>query len=118
MGRCCDYCAGDSWLPDPETLSVLGKGRKGKSQSAAAARALSSSDSWLYEELKAWRQQTAGPRPVYLVAQNKTLEAIAAVRPANSDALAEIGGIGPSFIAKYANQVLAIIANDDAELAR
>ena len=45
------------------------------------------------------------------VAHNSTLEAIAATRPATDEALLAIRGIGPSFVSKYAPEVLEIVAS-------
>ena len=109
LARCCDFCAETSWLPDPETIAVRPKRRPGKG-TATPAPELSSADASLFEELKAWRLRAADGKPAYTVAHNKTLAAIAARRPANAASLAEISGVGPSFVSKYADQVLAIVA--------
>ena len=71
---------------------------------------LSEADAPLFEELKAWRLKAAAGKPAYTVAHNKTLAAIAASRPASEASLAEISGVGPSFVAKYADEVLQLVA--------
>jgi RecQ family ATP-dependent DNA helicase len=109
LGRCCDVCDPEGWLPDPETIAVRRAPRARKSAAAPAPR-LSPADAPLFEQLKAWRLRAAEGKPAFTVAHNSTLEAVAAARPADADRLAEIRGIGPSFIAKYASQVLAIVA--------
>jgi superfamily II DNA helicase RecQ len=48
------------------------------------------------------------------VAHNTALSAIAATRPSDAARLAEISGIGKSFIAKYAPEVLTIVATHSA----
>jgi ATP-dependent DNA helicase RecQ len=115
LERCCDVCDPQSWLPDPETIAVRRPKRAGSS--AAPAPDLSPADAPLFEELKAWRLRAAAGKPAYTVANNRTLAAIAAVRPAGTDALLEISGVGPSFISKYAPEVLALVAEHPSALA-
>jgi RecQ family ATP-dependent DNA helicase len=112
LARCCDVCDPEGWLPDPETIAVRPK-RRSKSSSAPTVE-LSAADAPLFEALKAWRLQAADGKPAFTVAHNSTLEAIAAIRPTDPDRLAEIRGVGPSFIAKYAPEVLAIVAGSGA----
>jgi RecQ family ATP-dependent DNA helicase len=108
LGRCCDACDPQGWLPDPETVAVRPASRT--KAAATPAAALSPADVSLFEALKAWRLEAAAGKPAFTVAHNRTLEAVAAARPASAEALAEIRGIGPSFVGKYAPEVLAIIA--------
>jgi RecQ family ATP-dependent DNA helicase len=108
LERCCDVCDPLAWLPDPETIAVRRPARGGGS--AAPPPDLSPADAPLFEALKAWRLQAAAGKPAFTVASNRTLAAIAAVRPADPGALIEISGVGPSFISKYAPEVLALIA--------
>jgi RecQ family ATP-dependent DNA helicase len=115
LERCCDRCDPQSWLPDPETIAIR-RTKKG-SGSAAPPPDLSPGDEPLFEALKAWRLQAAAGKPAYTVANNRTLSAIAAIRPASEGALIEISGVGPSFISKYAAEVLAIVAEHPAALA-
>jgi RecQ family ATP-dependent DNA helicase len=109
LGRCCDVCDPERWLPDPETITV--RTTKRAKTPAAAPTELSPADGPLFEELKAWRLRAADGKPAYTVAHNSTLAAIAATRPADAASLAAIRGIGPSFIAKYAAEVLAIVGS-------
>ncbi|MGH2974011.1 MAG: RecQ family ATP-dependent DNA helicase [Solirubrobacterales bacterium] len=112
LGRCCDFCDPQGWLPDPETIEVR-PARRAKSP-AAPPPALSPSDGPLFEELKAWRLRAADGKPAYTVAHNSTLAAIAAAKPSDEASLAAIRGIGPSFIAKFAPEVLEIVRNGAA----
>ncbi len=108
LGRCCDVCDPRTGLPDPETIAVR---RSPRAKAAAAPPAeFSEADGPLFEELKAWRLRAAQGKPAYTVAHNSTLAAIAASRPTNEEGLAAIRGVGPSFIAKYAAEVLAMTA--------
>lgn len=61
--------------------------------------------------LKALRKKEARRRRLkpYQVFNNKTLDAIVAERPQNHAALAEIHGVGPARMAKYADLILAAI---------
>jgi RecQ family ATP-dependent DNA helicase len=108
LGRCCDVCDAESWLPDPETIAV--RPTRSKKAPAAPPAELGAADASLFEQLKAWRLRAADGKPAYTVAHNSTLAAIASSRPVDEQSLATIRGIGPSFIAKHAHEVLAIVA--------
>ena len=116
LERCCDVCDPQRWLPDPETIAVRRPARS-RGGGAAPAPELSPADAPLFEALKAWRLQAAAGKPAYTVANNRTLAAIAAARPADADALIAISGVGPSFISKFAPEVLALVAEHPAALA-
>jgi RecQ family ATP-dependent DNA helicase len=107
LERCCDVCDARDWLPDPETIAVAHPQR-------AAAKApppeLSHTDAPLFEALKAWRLGAAADKPAFTVASNRTLTAIAAARPVDAEELIAISGVGPAFIAKFAPEVLAVVA--------
>ena len=111
LGRCCDVCDPERWLPDPETIEIS---RRRSSKSSAPPPDLAPADTTLFDALKAWRLEAAAGKPAYTVAHNKTLAAIAATRPSDSAALGEISGIGPSFVSKHAAAVLAIVASHSA----
>ncbi len=108
LGRCCDVCDAQSWLPDPETITVRAPARA--KASAAPPPELSASDGPLFDELKAWRLRVADGKPAFTIAHNTTLAAIAATRPGDDASLLAIRGIGPSFITKFAPEVLALVA--------
>jgi len=108
LGRCCDVCDPDGWLPDPETIAV--RPRRAAKAAAPPPAELSADDAALFERLKEWRLRAADGKPAFTVAHNSTLEAIAAARPGDPDALLAIRGVGPSFIEKHAPEVLEIVA--------
>ncbi len=108
LDRCCDVCDPQGWLPDPETIAV--RPSRSSRKSAAAPVDLSAADAPLFEQLKAWRLRAADGKPAFTVAHNSTLEAIAATGPRDEGTLLAIRGIGPSFVSKYAPEVLAIVA--------
>jgi len=108
LGRCCDVCDPDRWLPDPETVAT--RPRRSKSGGSAPDLDLAAADAPLFDALKAWRLEAAAGKPAYTVAHNKTLGAIAASRPGDAADLERISGVGKSFISKYAPEVLTIVA--------
>jgi superfamily II DNA helicase RecQ len=107
LARCCDICDMLDWLPDPETITVRRPARS--SGSSAPPPELSGGDEALFEALKAWRLQAAQGKPAYTVANNKTLATIASRRPTARAQLIEISGVGPAFVNKFADDVLALI---------
>src|SRR4051794_31695446 len=107
-GRCCDVCDPESWLPSPEELEV--KPKRHSSKSASAPAHLSTEDEALLEALRVWRLKAARGKPAYTVANNRTLEAIAASRPCNAEHLAEIHGVGPAFLQRHGYEVLRLVA--------
>jgi RecQ family ATP-dependent DNA helicase len=119
LERCCDICDMLDWLPDPETIAVRKTARSsgGSSSSSSPAPDLSAADAPLFEALKTWRLRAAEGKPAYTVANNKTLAAIAARRPTSEDGLVAISGVGPSFIEKFAPDVLELIAEHAQPLA-
>jgi len=109
LGRCCDVCDAEGWLPDPETIVVRRPSRA--KAPAAPPPELGEGDEALFEELKEWRLRAADGKPAFTVAHNSTLTAIAAARPADEASLGAIRGVGPSFIEKHAPEVLRIVAS-------
>jgi ATP-dependent DNA helicase RecQ len=69
-------------------------------------------DHALLATLKLWRRREAAERaiPPYVVFHDRTLAAIAALRPRSLDALAEVPGIGPAKLAAYGKSLLALIS--------
>jgi ATP-dependent DNA helicase RecQ len=107
--RCCDVCDPDAWLPDPDTIVI--RRTRTRARAAPPPADLSPADAELLEALRAWRLRAAAGKPAYTVAHNRTLEAIAASRPQEPDALARIHGIGPAFVSRHAAEVLDLIAS-------
>lgn len=117
LNRCCDICDPQDWPWDrPLKASRQGKHRGRKDWRYYANRSRSSSrrsaEDPLFEALKAWRQLAAGGRPSYMVATNRTLEAIAKARPTDAAALLEVNGVGHAFVTKYATPVLVLVSQD------
>jgi DNA helicase-2/ATP-dependent DNA helicase PcrA len=76
------------------------------------AGCLSSYDEELFEELRAWRVETAKAEsvPAYVVFTDLTLQAIAEVLPRDPAQLLAINGIGRSKQEKYGDAVLGLVA--------
>lgn len=110
-GRCCDVCDPDGWLPDPESLAVKRPRSSPKKRGSTPPPDLSADDEEMYEALRKWRLGAAGDRPAYHVASNRTLIAIASVKPTDEEQLAEIAGVGPAFMEKYGSPVLRIVSD-------
>ncbi|CAM3251199.1 ATP-dependent DNA helicase UvrD2 [Nocardioides dubius] len=68
-------------------------------------------DEALFDRLKEWRRERAADDgvPAYVVFTDKTLEAIAEVKPSTEAALLRISGVGAAKIERYGTDVLAII---------
>ena len=69
-------------------------------------------DPRLVERLKSWRldQARAQGVPAYVVFNDRTLEAIAMLRPTSETALLEVPGIGPAKLDAYGDQLLDLLA--------
>lgn len=68
-------------------------------------------DEGLLEVLKTWRQQEGATRsvPLYMVAGNKTLEALAVMKPTTISKLKTVSGIGPKMIERYGDELIALV---------
>ena len=109
-GRCCDVCDPVEWLPDPDTI-VVKRSRAGSGRSGGPPPELAPGDEALYEELRRWRLEAAGDRPAFHVASNRTLTAIATIKPLDEDSLLGVAGVGPAFMEKYGADVLRVVSH-------
>ena len=68
-------------------------------------------DEALYRRLAEWRRDRArrDSVPAYVVFSNKTLREIAALRPVDVHALSGVWGVGASRVARYGEEVLAVL---------
>jgi ATP-dependent DNA helicase RecQ len=112
-GRCCDVCdPATIGLPDPASLTAPARRRiKGTAKAAAPANPV---DAPLVEALREWRMRASDGKPAYTVAHNSTLESIAALKPSTLDELATVRGVGPAFVERHGEQVLALLARGTA----
>jgi ATP-dependent DNA helicase RecQ len=102
-------------LPDPvapRTAAPKKRGSKARGGTDPATPASPAADPVLLDALRAWRREEAARRkvPAYVVFHDRTLEAIAAERPASLGALGGISGVGPAKLDAYGPLVLALIA--------
>ncbi len=70
-----------------------------------------------FEALKAWRlrRARADEVPAYLVFHNSALEEIAARRPRSLAELGAVPGVGPAKLARYGEEVLAALSEEQVE---
>ena len=74
---------------------------------------LSAADTSLLAQLKAWRLARSREQavPAYVILNDRTLAEIARQKPANTDALAQVSGIGAAKLARYGDALLALVAD-------
>jgi ATP-dependent DNA helicase RecQ len=112
-GRCCDVCdPGSIGLPDPGSLTPARRAtaRRGSARPIGGpAHQIDPADERLVVALREWRMRAAAGKPAYTVAHNRTLEAIAALRPGSLVDLAQVKGIGPTFLERHGAEVLALV---------
>ena len=79
------------------------------------AAAPEAADAELFGRLRAWRRAQAEAQqvPPYVVFSDATLVAIADARPASRGALAQISGVGPTKLQRYAEPVLSVLGGGD-----
>ena len=103
-------------LPEPQKDSR----RRSSSPAARLLGAMASDDGalsldeTLLTALKEWRREQARQQgvPPYVVFHDRTLVELAAQRPTNLDALAQIGGIGAAKLARYGEGLLTVLVGD------
>jgi ATP-dependent DNA helicase RecQ len=101
LGRCCSVC-------DPVEWPELRVAATAKQHAAGAPVELSGE---VAERLKAWRMERADGKPAYTVCSNAVLAAVIETRPQSAADLAAISGIGPAFLERHADSLLALLLN-------
>ncbi|MEV7327097.1 DNA helicase RecQ [Micromonospora sp. NPDC093244] len=68
----------------------------------------------VFERLRAWRAATAKEQgvPAYVIFHDATLRQIASDAPGTLAELSRVGGVGENKLAKYGEQILAVLAED------
>lgn len=71
----------------------------------------------VFERLRAWRAATAREQgvPAYVIFHDATLRQIASDAPSALADLARVSGVGEAKLAKYGEQVLAVLADGDTD---
>ncbi|SCG36860.1 DNA helicase RecQ [Micromonospora halophytica] len=98
---------------EPERVA---SGRSAKPRGAATVVAeLSPQATSLFERLRGWRATTAKEQgvPAYVIFHDATLRQIATDAPASLAELSRISGVGENKLAKYGEQILAVLAEAD-----
>jgi len=80
---------------------------------APVASDLDPADVPCFEALREWRgrRAKAASVPAYVIFNDATLRALAAVRPRTADDLLLVPGIGPVKVERYADELLAVVAD-------
>ncbi|MCY3592247.1 MAG: ATP-dependent DNA helicase [Acidobacteria bacterium] len=98
-------------LPDDPPDEPPARRRRGGAV-APIEFAESDADPALVEALREWRGKVAREKrlPAYTVLHNRTMVAVAAVRPADRNQLLAIPGVGPTTVKRYGSALLRIVA--------
>ena len=90
----------------------LRKEKAGKEKAGTAPSTTVSYDTDLFEKLRTWRAGAAKEQgvPAYVIFHDATLRLIAAAPPADLAGLSEISGVGETKLARYGEQILAVLA--------
>lgn len=106
---CCDRCHPQAFAgprPPLQARAVPKRGglRPPRTDLDASGRAV-------LQHLKLWRREAAAEMrsPAYVIASDKTLEAIALALPKTAEALLDVHGMGPQRVAAFGEQILAIV---------
>jgi ATP-dependent DNA helicase RecQ len=118
----CDNCIDGPPLVAPTAPDAVATGRGRRSGAATSGRRASARlspdpvdespvDPALLDELRALRARLAREAglPAYCVFPDRTLAALAAVRPADADAMLEVPGVGPAKARKYGEPFLRLL---------
>ncbi|MGC4880414.1 DNA helicase RecQ [Micromonospora sp. DT43] len=96
--------------PERQTSSRSSKPRG----SATVVAELTPAAASVFERLRAWRAATAKEQgvPAYVIFHDATLRQIAGDAPTSLAELSRVSGVGENKLAKYGEQILAVLAND------
>ena len=96
-----------------ETIQSKSKQKRRRAKAAAALPddLAERVDEGLLEKLRSWRAEQARKRelPAYCIANDKTLMALAALRPGDREALLAVPGIGPAKLEQYGEALLGLL---------
>jgi ATP-dependent DNA helicase RecQ len=101
-------------LPPEESASLAlpkpGGGRRSRRGAAEPVR-LDPEASALFEALRAWRLALArdGGVPPYVIASDRTLREVAALRPRSMGELMQAHGVGPARAERYGRELLELV---------
>ena len=110
-------CSPDRCRPLPPVPEPAATARSGARAAPAGPRPLDTVDPTLRELLRRWRRERAGDNPAYTICPDRTLAEIIVRRPADPDALARIPGVGPVFLERHGEDLLALLGSAGAAAA-
>jgi ATP-dependent DNA helicase RecQ len=98
-------------MPASESSNAGGRSGRSRKRRGGDGLAVDAADAALFEALRAWRRDRAAEQrvPPYVIFHDVTLADIARRRPANSDALEAVSGVGQSKLRRYGDAVLALV---------
>jgi ATP-dependent DNA helicase RecQ len=105
----CDQCKPVTAAPAPPVLAADGKVHGRKTAKKPPLEISDPAELLLLESLRAWRVERAGDKPAYTVLHDRTLAELVRHRPGTEAELAAIHGIGPSRLAKFGDDLLALL---------
>ncbi|MEO3761935.1 DNA helicase RecQ [Streptomyces sp. B8F3] len=99
---------------EPKRAAKAAKAKSGAKRAEAVDMPAEAAS--LFERLRAWRGATAKEQgvPAYVIFHDATLRQIATERPGSLASLGSVSGVGENKLAKYGEQILAVVAEDDA----
>jgi ATP-dependent DNA helicase RecQ len=115
--------AGMKFLKEKQVVNLRKYTGKVKAEKRARTRINSAisndADQSLFAALKAKRMELAKAQnvPPYVIFHDKTLTELAVQKPANTDAMSQISGVGQKKIERYGNEFLSVIEKHLAEAA-
>ncbi|HEY5429037.1 MAG TPA: RecQ family ATP-dependent DNA helicase [Solirubrobacteraceae bacterium] len=104
-GRCCDLCDPLDWLVVADRAPAK---RRGATPAVPSGPPV---DAAAFQALKSWRTERADGKPAYTVAANAVLEELLRQHPGDAAGLLTIKGIGPAFVAKHGESLLALLSD-------
>ncbi|HEU0115443.1 MAG TPA: HRDC domain-containing protein, partial [Thermomicrobiales bacterium] len=106
----------DATADDLAAIVGFGPPRRRAGSPADDQPAAGELDGALLAELKAWRRRRASADavPPYVVAPDRSLEAIARAHPRSPETLERVHGFGPARVERYGDEIIALVqAADD-----
>jgi ATP-dependent exoDNAse (exonuclease V) alpha subunit len=94
-----------------QALEESGENERQAEAEAKTKTEIGSVDGSLFEALREWRRKlaTENKLPPYIIAHDKTLEAVAAAKPDSEDALLEVLGFGPKKVETYGADIIRLV---------
>jgi ATP-dependent DNA helicase RecQ len=95
----------------PEGLDTSTRSGRPRKRTRDALASLATTDTALFEALRAWRRDEAQTQhvPPYVIFHDATLAEIASRRPEGLTALGAVSGVGEGKLARYGEAVLAVV---------